>query len=54
VLAGTIHVLMSDGTGFDVKAGDVSVLAAGHDAWVVGDETAVAVDWFGATDYAKG
>ena len=54
VLAGTMHVVMSDGTEFDVKAGDVSVLGAGHDARVVGDENVVAVDWFGATNYAKG
>jgi hypothetical protein len=24
-----------------------------HDAWVVGDEPAVVVDWFGASNYAK-
>ena len=30
------------------------VAAEGHDAWVVGDEPAVVVDWFGASNYAKG
>jgi hypothetical protein len=29
-------------------------LPSGHDAWVVGDEPVVVVDWFGASDYAKG
>jgi len=29
-------------------------LPKGHDAWVVGDEPAVVVDWFGASNYAKG
>ncbi|MCA1603637.1 MAG: cupin, partial [Acidobacteria bacterium] len=24
-----------------------------HDAWVVGDEPVVLVDWFGASNYAK-
>jgi hypothetical protein len=28
-------------------------LPKGHDAWVVGDEPAVVVDWFGASSYAK-
>jgi hypothetical protein len=25
----------------------------GHDAWVVGDDDVVLVDWYGATDYAQ-
>jgi hypothetical protein len=24
-----------------------------HDAWVVGDEPGVTVDWFGASNYAR-
>jgi len=28
-------------------------LPSGHDAWVVGDEPAGTVDWFGASNYAK-
>jgi hypothetical protein len=26
---------------------------SGHDAWVVGDEEVVVVDWWGATNYAR-
>lgn len=52
-LAGTIHVVMDDGSEFDCKAGDVSLLPSGHDAWVVGDEPAVVVDFQGMVDYAK-
>ena len=37
----------------DCKAGDVSMLGSGHDAWVVGDEPAVVVDFQGMIDYAK-
>ena len=51
---GTLHVLMADGTEFDAKAGDVVALPHGHDAWVVGDEPVVIVDWWGASNYAKG
>lgn len=53
VVAGCLHVVMVDGTEFDLKAGDVNTLPSGHDAWVVGDEPAIAVDWYGATNYAK-
>jgi hypothetical protein len=53
-VAGTIHIVMSDGTEFDAGPGAVTSLPAGHDAWVVGKEPAVVVDFFGATTYAKG
>lgn len=52
-VSGTIHVRMKDGTEFDLGPGSVSHLPAGHDAWVVGNEPVVLVDWFGATHYAK-
>jgi hypothetical protein len=44
---------MKDGTEFDVGPGEVSALPSGHDAWVVGDEPAVVIDWAGASNYAK-
>jgi len=52
-IAGTLHVVMADGTEFDAEPGAVTSLPAGHDAWVVGDEPVVVVDFFGATQYAK-
>ena len=52
-VAGRLHVVMSDGTEFDVGPGQVTYLPAGHDAWVVGDEPAVVVDWAGVSNYAK-
>jgi hypothetical protein len=51
---GTLHVVMGDGTEFDARPGDVTALPQGHDAWVVGDEPVVVVDWWGASNYAKG
>jgi len=45
---------MQDGVEFDLGPGDVSCLPKGHDAWVVGDEPVVLVDWYGASNYAKG
>jgi hypothetical protein len=53
-VSGTIRVKMDDGTERDFKAGDVSLLGAGHDAWVIGDEPVVVVDFQGMVDYAKG
>jgi hypothetical protein len=52
-VAGRLHVQMSDGTEFDVGPGSITHLPAGHDAWVVGDEPAVLVDWHGVGHYAK-
>ncbi len=53
LLTGRMHVGMSDGREMDLGPGSVSSLPEGHDAWVIGDETVVAVDWFGATDWAR-
>jgi hypothetical protein len=52
-VAGTLHVVMADGSEFDAVAGDVTALPQGHDAWVVGDEPVVVVDWWGASNYAR-
>jgi hypothetical protein len=52
-VSGRLHVLMADGTEFEAGPGDVTSLPQGHDAWVVGDEPAVVVDWYGATNYAR-
>jgi hypothetical protein len=51
-VSGTIHVQMADGSELIAKAGDLTVLPSGHDAWVVGDEPVVLVDWQGAVHYA--
>ena len=52
-VAGRIAIRMDDGTEFIAGAGDITSLPQGHDAWVVGDEPAVVVDWFGASNYAR-
>jgi hypothetical protein len=52
-VAGVLRIEMADGTTFDARPGDVTSLPAGHDAWVVGDEAVVVVDWFGASEYAR-
>jgi quercetin dioxygenase-like cupin family protein len=52
-VAGTLRIRMDDGAEFDCRPGDVSLLPAGHDAWVVGEEAAVVVDFQGMVDYAR-
>jgi hypothetical protein len=52
-VSGILRVRLDDGTEKDLKPGDVSLLPTGHDAWVVGDEPVVVVDFQGMIDYAK-
>lgn len=52
-LSGRLHVQMADGTSLEAGPGDVTALPSGHDAWVVGNEPVVAIDWSGASHYAK-
>ena len=52
-VSGVMRVRMDDGTELECRAGDVSLLPAGHDAWVVGDEPVVVIDFQGMMDYAK-
>ena len=52
-ISGKIRVRMDDGAEMEFKAGDVSYLPSGHDAWVVGKEPAVVVDFQGMADYAR-
>ena len=53
-VSGELMVKMDDGTQLLCKPGDISLLPMGHDAWVVGSEPAVVVDFQGMIDYAKG
>src|SRR6476659_4075144 len=52
-VAGTLRVRTAEGVEFDAAPGQVTALPAGHDAWVIGDEPVVVVDWWGASNYAK-
>ena len=50
---GTMHVITSEGEEFDVGPGEITSLPSGHDAYVVGNEPVVVVDFFGASHYAQ-
>ncbi|HWD03545.1 MAG TPA: cupin domain-containing protein [Amycolatopsis sp.] len=53
VLSGHMTVRMDDGQEETFGPGDVMICPPGHDAWVEGDTTCVALDWQGFVDYAK-
>jgi mannose-6-phosphate isomerase-like protein (cupin superfamily) len=52
VISGRLMVSMDDGEKFEMKPGDTVSIPPGHDAWVVGDETFVAIDLTGLKEYA--
>jgi hypothetical protein len=52
-VSGILKVVMDDGTELECRPGDISLLPSGHDAWVVGNEPVVIVDFQGMIDYAK-
>ncbi len=52
-VSGRMKVVMDDGEDMEYGPGDFAVMGPGHDAWVVGDEACVVIDWQGMADYAK-
>ncbi len=52
--SGKLQVQSDEGKTAEVSAGSVYHIAPGHDAWVVGDEPAVSIEFQGAAHYAKG
>ena len=52
-VSGRLGIRMDDGTEFVAEPGDITSLPSGHDAWVIGDESVVVVDWYGASNYAR-
>ena len=47
-LSGRQGIRLEDGTEMEFGAGDVAIIPAGHDAWVVGDEPNVLIELSGA------
>jgi quercetin dioxygenase-like cupin family protein len=52
-VSGRMKVVMDDGEEMEYGPGDFASMAPGHDAWIVGDEPCVVVDWQGFAEYAK-
>lgn len=53
VISGRMRIRMDDGSEHEVGPGDVMALPPGHDAWVVGDEPSIQVDFQGAVHHSE-
>jgi hypothetical protein len=42
-----MKVVSDDGEEMEYGPGDFAIMAPGHDAWIVGDESCVVIDWQG-------
>ena len=51
VLSGAILIAMGDGAQRTIRAGEVFDIPPGHDAWVVGDEDCVTLEFRGVRDW---
>ncbi len=47
-ISGVLHVVMDDGEALDIPPDSIFEIPPGHDAWVVGDEPWVTVEWTSA------
>ena len=54
IVSGRLHVAMADGRELDLGPGDAHLVGPGHDAWVVGDEPCLTVDFIPAGDTVGG
>jgi mannose-6-phosphate isomerase-like protein (cupin superfamily) len=52
-ISGSMVILMDNGDEFRISAGDAFAIPPGHDAWVVGNEPCVLIDFSGFKTYAK-
>ena len=52
-VSGRMNVVMDDGEEMEYGPGDFGLIPPGHDAWIVGNEPCVVIDWQGFADYAK-
>ena len=52
-LSGRMRLKMDDGEEREIRPGDSFTIEPGHDAWVVGNENCVLLDFSGFTHYAE-
>jgi class 3 adenylate cyclase len=53
VLKGVFHVEMEDGTSLEIGPNDVFEIPPNHDAWVVGDDPWITIDFAGMRSFAR-
>jgi len=52
-ISGQMVVRMDDGSETEIRSGQVTAIPPGHDAWIIGDEPYVGIDFQGGDEYAK-
>jgi class 3 adenylate cyclase len=52
-VSGRLHIQLEDGTEGEIGPQEMFELPPGHDAWVIGDEPWIAIDFRGARSYAR-
>jgi class 3 adenylate cyclase len=53
-ISGLMHVVTDDGQEMDIVPESIYEIPAGHDAWVVGDQPGVTVEWTSARTFGVG
>jgi ethanolamine utilization protein EutQ (cupin superfamily) len=53
IISGRMRIKMDDGSEEEFGPGDVGYVPPGHNAWIVGNEPVVGIDFTGMTDFAK-
>ncbi|NED97986.1 cupin [Phytoactinopolyspora alkaliphila] len=53
LISGQLHVVHDDGSEADLGPGEAYVIEPGHNAWVVGDQEAVGLEFESAESYAR-
>ncbi len=53
VMSGKMKIKMDDGTEKEIGPGDAVDIPPGHDAWVIGNEQCVMIDFGAGAAYAK-
>ena len=53
IISGRMRARMNDGTELETGPGEAVVIPPGHDAWVVGNEPCIGIDFTGAKTYTE-
>lgn len=52
-MSGRMKVVMDDSEEIEYGPGDFAVMAPGHNAWIIGNEPCIVIDWQRYADFAK-
>lgn len=53
IISGKMKIVMDNGAESEAGPGDAAVIPPGHDAWIIGNEPCVAIDFAAGHTYAK-